>query len=256
MKQPIKVVMLPTEDMSPITWMYPRTKHGYLQVIDRKTFVKECVESQHIYITISQAVEPIKEGDWVYEKNLSDDSIYQIYEKRGRLVFFRFRNVPIWLDQDTNNCRKIIATTDPKLKIGVCGNCKQGKCYDQFLECESKIPQLQQSFLKEYVANPDGDYAVEYEILGICLGNDNNGCFMDSPGHDCGCYKHELKLNQDCTVNITAVEEKVYSKYEVMEIAHNAFSAGSRRGYSQRSIMAGAQGTDEPNREDWIKENL
>jgi hypothetical protein len=28
----------------------------------------------------------------------------------------------------------------------------------------------------------------EYEYAGECNGNNGNGCFMDSPGHDCGCF--------------------------------------------------------------------
>jgi hypothetical protein len=28
----------------------------------------------------------------------------------------------------------------------------------------------------------------EYEYIGDCKGNNGNGCFMDSCGHDCGCY--------------------------------------------------------------------
>jgi hypothetical protein len=37
-----------------------------------------------------------------------------------------------------------------------------------------------------------------YEYIGECKGNNNNGCFMDSSGQDCGCYtrvvKQEIKL--------------------------------------------------------------
>ena len=39
----------------------------------------------------------------------------------------------------------------------------------------------------------------EYEYAGECNGNNGNGCFMDSPGHDCGCFtkvpKEEPKDN-------------------------------------------------------------
>lgn len=26
-------------------------------------------------------------------------------------------------------------------------------------------------------------------LEGECTGNNDNGCFLDSPGHDCGCFK-------------------------------------------------------------------
>ena len=33
----------------------------------------------------------------------------------------------------------------------------------------------------------------EWKYVGECKGNNGNGCFMDSPGHDCGCYKRVPK---------------------------------------------------------------
>jgi len=43
------------------------------------------------------------------------------------------------------------------------------------------------------------EYKQEYEYAGECNGNNGNGCFMDSPGHDCGCFtkapKEEPKDN-------------------------------------------------------------
>ena len=29
----------------------------------------------------------------------------------------------------------------------------------------------------------------EYKYIGECKGNNDNGCFMESPGHNCGCFK-------------------------------------------------------------------
>jgi hypothetical protein len=37
-------------------------------------------------------------------------------------------------------------------------------------------------------------------LKGECTGNNDNGCFMESPGHDCGCFK------------------RMYSEEEVLEI--------------------------------------
>jgi hypothetical protein len=33
----------------------------------------------------------------------------------------------------------------------------------------------------------------EYKYIGECKGNNDNGCFMESPGHDCGCFKRIQK---------------------------------------------------------------
>lgn len=49
----------------------------------------------------------IKKGDWVYEKSLSTKTEFKVYEFEGRLCFFRFRNVPIWLEKSQHSAVKI-----------------------------------------------------------------------------------------------------------------------------------------------------
>ena len=41
------------------------------------------------------------------------------------------------------------------------------------------------------------------ELIGECKGNNGNGCFMDSSGHNCGCF---------------TIKERSYSEEEVLEI--------------------------------------
>lgn len=93
----------------------------YLKVWTRNGLLSEDEESrgectyQHLYITSD---DEIKEGDWIYERNFNNETfIYQIYKRNDRLCFFRFTNVPIYLDRNTNNAKKIIATTDKALKL-------------------------------------------------------------------------------------------------------------------------------------------
>jgi hypothetical protein len=43
------------------------------------------------------------------------------------------------------------------------------------------------------------------ELIGECKGNNGNGCFMDSCGHDCGCF---------------TIQERMYSEEEVLEILY------------------------------------
>jgi hypothetical protein len=33
----------------------------------------------------------------------------------------------------------------------------------------------------------------EYKYIGECNGNNDNGCFLDSPAHDCGCFTRVVK---------------------------------------------------------------
>ena len=44
------------------------------------------------------------------------------------------------------------------------------------------------------------------ELIGECKGNNGNGCFMDSCGHDCGCF---------------TIQERSYSEEEVYRILRN-----------------------------------
>jgi hypothetical protein len=37
---------------------------------------------------------------------------------------------------------------------------------------------------------------IEMFLEGECNGNNNDGCFQDSPGHDCGCFKKVPKLDE------------------------------------------------------------
>ena len=38
---------------------------------------------------------------------------------------------------------------------------------------------------------------IEMEYVGECNGNNDEGCFQDSPGHNCGCFERRLKLDAD-----------------------------------------------------------
>jgi hypothetical protein len=203
MKQPIKVVMLPTKDISNIY------KHNILNEImftdDKilnennhdsheeyhKIAIKTCTP-QHVYITVSQDVEPIKVGDWVIEKVEIDKSetahLHPQIPEGNYLVKIKTK-LCIYEKQ-----KKIIATNDLKIKSGICGNCSY-KCYGKFLDCESMFPQLSQSFLKEYVTNPDDKFEVEY--LNI----------FEHPVP----YRSSVrpKLNKDNTISITsALQDK------------------------------------------------
>jgi hypothetical protein len=53
-----------------------------------------------------------------------------------------------------------------------------------------------ESYVKHLHQN-EWEVIVEMEYIGECNGNNNNGCFQDSPGHDCGCFKREPKLDSD-----------------------------------------------------------
>tara|TARA_R110000851_G_scaffold280281_1_gene433591 strand:+ start:734 stop:1417 length:684 start_codon:yes stop_codon:yes gene_type:complete len=225
-KEPIKVVMLPTEKVFDKNINSQIVIHnGTLKFCQSGGMLKES-EPQHLYITVSQDVEPIKEGDWCYHINSME------------IIKYPKGGFPI------GHARKIIATTDSKLL----------KEHDDSVPIprmkSTGIAQLQQSFLKEFVANPNGEYEVGYnDTCDVERGQ----CCCSERDVDCELHSLKLKLNQDNTVKITSVEEKMYSLKQI----RLTFQAGSRRGYCQRSIMSNIGATcEEPDEEGWIKENL
>ena len=226
MKKLIKVVMLPTKEASTI-YKYTNGislgKHS-LHIGD---FVK-CEENdhirtnQHLYIIVSQDVEPIGEGDWFITMQ---NHIFKCVRITATSVYFNQHNDGHEYIAQIERCRKIIATTDPKLTV-IDFNRATGS---KFQNIPFKpIPQVQQSFIKEFVANPDGEFEVEYEwVEGI---------------------GERLLIQQDTnTVNITPVEEKMYSKDEIENILFQ-YAEEEHAWFSCKSEIESFN--------NWIKENL
>ena len=89
----------------------------------------------------------------------------------------------------------------------------------------------------------------EYEYIGECKGNNDDGCFMNSSGHNCGCYTRKLikqetieeagkkyietshYMNKDRMADITFganwQKERMYSEEELK----SAFKVGFNIGY-------------------------
>ena len=193
MKHKIEVVMLPNE-IDIVTYSPIKTKSIFRfgeTGISFKDPIGMKFQLYPLYITVSQDVEAIKVGDWVY-------SIRGFIGKFGE-----FEN------SYENECRKIIATTDPKCIIVKKYKSKLNP--KGYKEQKETLPQLQQSFLKEFVANPDGEWEVEY---GTEEDTWDRPCQIDCNGTQqantptCCRNKLILKLNQDNTVNITPVEDR------------------------------------------------
>lgn len=205
MKHSIQAVALSTENRTQILRnKYKFSKaHGNPFVFDDNTINK--IEErgyipQYLYITISQEVEPIKEGDWCYD--WINETVFQ---------FKHFNSGVLHSDNHSQleeHCRKIIATTDPKLTFS---HTISGYEFHKF---KKPIPQVQQSFLKEYVANPDGEFEVEYrEGTWELAGTMEDIIFKtltdpNYPPIKPGTVGYALLINQDNTVNITSVEDK------------------------------------------------
>jgi hypothetical protein len=234
-KEAVEIVMLPTEDKTNIH-IYENGSYMHTNSKVKSTNSKNGYQGQHIYITVSQDVEPIKEGDWCYDE----------YNK---LLFKSGSNNP-------GASRKIIATTDKSLLHEVAHVKSDISNWEESIK--GVLPQLQQSFLKGFVVNPNGEYEVEYEKnVCICIEHEeSNGCYhCDGTGID--FYK--LKLNQDNTVNITSREEKMYSSVDLIGNQNGSFDHfllnSSKFSQEEREIAMDAI-HDWIKDHDWIKENL
>jgi hypothetical protein len=198
MKHEVKVVMLPTEDQVIPFNLHKCIKYyedvvlpgenlmeddihnvGELDVLLSKYADNYYWEPQYLYITVSQDVEPIKEDDWYYDVVLN--KVFQLKKICPHDTCDYMSNQDNKFRTDSNNARKIIATTDSKIYA------------DYSTPGTTFVPQLQQSFLKEFVANPDGEFEVEYE-------------YVDGLYSEHGTTRPLiLKINQDNTVNITTI---------------------------------------------------
>jgi hypothetical protein len=114
------------------------------EIVDANSANLNC-KNQNIYITSD---EEIKEGDWVYENNLNQETkVYQIIKRDDKLMFFRFRSVPIWLDKNQHGCKKIILTDNQDL-------IKDG------------VQAIDDDFLEWFVKNPSCDEVEVQKVTG------------------------------------------------------------------------------------------
>ena len=217
MKHPIKIVMLPTEDKSLFakcikSGVFAENEGDLVLTGKHTTTLKsnDVWEYQHLYITVSQDVEPIKEGDWCIGE--------EGYPTNNWNAIEGFEE----------NYRKIIATTNSKLFTLV-------ECPVRGADSNIKyiLPQVQQSFLKEFVKNPNGEYEVEYKDW--CDYDDDDPSGLDRPDL-------RLIVNQDNTVNITSVEDKnIYTAKEVDKLCSSAWQTGFNVGYNDEYSPSGIE---------------
>jgi hypothetical protein len=188
------IVVLPTEDKTHIH-IYENGRYMYTNSKVRSSNVKNGYQGQHAYVVVPQAVEKIKKDDWCL--NQFSGSI--------------FKNINLESD---GNVVKIIATTDPKLLILIAKPIS-----DKDPGRIGSLPQVQQSFLKEFVTNPNGKFAVEY-LRGSDGHYDTFGVWY---------WKALMPLmprdNKDNTINITSIDKKMYSREEVEELVYSAMKS-------------------------------
>jgi hypothetical protein len=69
----------------------------------------------------------------------------------------------------------------------------------------------------------------KYIYIGECKGNNDNGCFMESPGYDCGCYK---RVQQEEPKQLTDREE-----YQSVKDFSRGAKWQARRMYNEEEVL-------------------
>jgi hypothetical protein len=77
-------------------------------------------------------------------------------------------------------------------------------------------------------------------VLDECKGNNDNGCFRESPGHDCGCFKRiqqeELKQLIDLEIAIK-LEEIDREEYQSVKDFSRGAKWQAKRMYSEEEVI-------------------
>jgi hypothetical protein len=192
MNKEAKVHMLPTEDGV----IFKNRATGTL-VTSIPNVAKKLYPAQHLYITTD---EEIKEGDW--------------------FIWLKYNFIEKATKKDNNkDCRKIIATTDPKL---LKPQIKQVNWIGS--ERIWSLPQIPQSFIEEYCkAGGIDKVLVEYEDANY------GALFTLKDGSTETVVAQKLKVDPiHNTITTHRIVEKMYSKEEMLTLCKEAFSCGVR----------------------------
>jgi len=214
MKHEAQVVMLPTQDSTHIRTYGNNQGILYLSEELKQGHLLDGVNCRHLYITVDQKIESIEVGDWYLEAIMGSYMIHQMNQKSldGWTKDINHR------DNFRRRCKKIIATTDKSLLIYV--DSKSFYIEDRetglFIRKDGKnykfLPQISQSSIERYCANPAGKWKVEYKDW--CDYDDDDPTGLDRPDW-------RLVLNSDNTINISPVKEKLHLSIHIHEGIYN-----------------------------------
>jgi len=226
MKKKHKIVMLPTERGE--TELYKGKKSKVLVKSSHRRLKEDPLdnwEPQHLHILSD---DEIKEGDWCYAHNAVNDKIMNKWTKET------LKKYP----ETAKAWKKIIATTDPKLKKP--GGLNINKHFNY------PIPQIPQSLIEHYVKHKPEEVELEYEY--------NNNMPLTTPNSS--VYK--LKLQNNEVVWVEPSKERynkamkyaygLYTLEEVERLCRAAYDEGVIEGFNNGVKCIGI--------EQWLKKNL
>lgn len=209
MKKKHELIMLPTDNVkeaNALIGKYFDVHHLILRIPDDipKGYGHE------LYILSN---DEIKEGDWVI------DTVGRVKQATK-------------LDENYNGYRKIIATTNSDLKINTDYKGRLETKQDKIVYTES-LPQIPLDFIKHYIS--------EYN-KGMILKEVEVEYLEEEHNNSLGKW-NTIKINQDNTINISIVENKLYTRNEVEQLIR---TFDMQLGRDVETVKF----------DNWIKENL
>ena len=207
-------------------------------------------QSQHLYVTVSEHIERIQVSDWFMHENKP----YQLkainpHNKLDFIVSDRGFSV------DSNECRKIIATTDPTLRVFT-------TIGEDGTSVTLQIPKLYQLLLIDYCKKGGiGKVLVDYkDVIIDTLTNKEIHYFGfeydDAVDGGLVVPKKISRLNiKEGNLIHLKIETKMYSKKEVEQLCRNAMFTGELLGRNPETGTPLGKGFDEIST-NWIKLKL
>lgn len=218
MKKEHDLIMLPTDRIVEDRMYYYKyglslfeSKHfngRKILSLERSSNGTQIPNPQHLYITSS---EEIKEGDWCINIKLDPT------KSRPFIKDFKYDSQDVWY-------RKIIATTDPDLKVYA--------GYDEDISGMGiyiSLSQIPQSFTEEFISeynkgNIITKVMVEYDLFW------NNSKFKEQPFPDEFATEkdriYKLKINKDNTISISRNDKQSWTREEVIELMEKSINRG------------------------------
>ena len=162
----------------------------------KEASIEKSLQNQHLYITTD---EDFMSGEWV----LFSDVVMIAKSFDDRVVYDGEGNSFMKYD-----CKKIIATTDPKLRSD--SLIEDPARPEDNLLIRKGIPKIPQSLIESYCKNPVDKVEVEYEWW---QDQDNTGAGIENIGEP----ELILKLTSNNEIIISVIEERLYDRDEMWQ---------------------------------------
>lgn len=247
-----QVVMLPTNEKSLNSVFSLRSDKPYLMSEQNSPFKARIYDTKDLYHTYFNLYiisdDEIKLFDWVY--NNKENIVEQITSKT-QLIFVLEEN------KENQTFKKIIATTDTLLKIGINGN--RGNLLPD-VSFDINLPQPSKQFIEKYIeeynkGNIITDVLVEYEDIIYNPEKEREYQSNDRINlEDCD-KQFRLKINpKDNTITIKKVKDSYTREEHISNIKKFSLELGSKIHCFLKEDGTLSISIQDVNK--WIEENL